>query len=186
MMPSTKIMVIRHAEVANGEPGAMPDGSPNPDALSATGWRRAEGLVGLFAPPDGQFRNPHLATPQHIFASGVAAQGRSLRPQQTVAPLAATLRLPIDTRYAKGDEAALAQAATTLGGILLIACEREAIPAIAQAILGSGGNAPRRWPGSRYDMVWLFVLPEGTRIWRFIQVPQRLLPDDLSEPIVPA
>jgi broad specificity phosphatase PhoE len=41
----SKIMVIRHAEKPNGEGGLMPDGTKNPEALTATGWRRANALV---------------------------------------------------------------------------------------------------------------------------------------------
>ena len=51
-MPTTKIMLIRHAEKPNGDggPGLMPDGAQNPEALTALGWTRANALVGLFAP----------------------------------------------------------------------------------------------------------------------------------------
>ena len=35
-MSTTKIMLIRHAEKPNGEPGVMPDGSQSGDALTAT------------------------------------------------------------------------------------------------------------------------------------------------------
>lgn len=31
----------------------MPDGAVNPDALTATGWERANALVGLFDPAGG-------------------------------------------------------------------------------------------------------------------------------------
>jgi broad specificity phosphatase PhoE len=43
-MSTTKIMLIRHAEKPNGEPGVMPDGSQSGDALTATGWERARRL----------------------------------------------------------------------------------------------------------------------------------------------
>jgi hypothetical protein len=39
-----------------------------------------------------------------------------------------------ETRYPRGEEAALVQAALALGGVVLIAWDREGIPAIAQAI----------------------------------------------------
>ena len=51
-MPAAKIMLIRHAEKPNGDggPGLMPNGVENPRALTLTGWKRANALVGLFNP----------------------------------------------------------------------------------------------------------------------------------------
>ena len=52
VMPAAKIMLIRHAEKPNGDggPGLMPSGVENPRALTLTGWKRANALVGLFNP----------------------------------------------------------------------------------------------------------------------------------------
>jgi broad specificity phosphatase PhoE len=182
-MPTTKIMVIRHAEKPNGEPGVMPDGSENAEALTATGWKRAEALVGLFAPADGRFTNPHLATPQTIFASGVSEEEPSLRPQQTVTPLAEKLGLHIRTDFPRGDEAELVEAAVAIGGVVLIAWQHEDIPDIAGDILGSDQGVPEHWKGHRFDLAWVFDRPDGGDRWTFIQVPQLLLPGDSDKPI---
>src|SRR5271165_6324909 len=117
-MPTTKIMVIRHAEKPNGEPGIMPDGSQNPEALTATGWSRARALVGLFDPPGGKFADPRLARPGSLFASG----SDSLRPKQTLTPLAEALKLVIDANYLKGQEDRLVAAAKNADGVTLVAC----------------------------------------------------------------
>jgi hypothetical protein len=178
-MATTEIMVIRHAEKPNGEPGLMPDGTEDPEALTPTGWRRAEALVGLFDPPSGQFADPYLARPETIFASG----NRSLRPQQTVMPLARKLALPINTIFVKGNEAKLAQTTMTVGGIVLISWQHEAIPAIAALILGSENGVPPKWPAHRFDLIWVFERPNGIGNWTFVQVPQMLLPGDSSKPI---
>ena len=69
-MPAAKIMLIRHAEKPNGEAGVMPDGTENPEALTATGWKRANALVGLFDPANGAGPRPPLAKPASLFASG--------------------------------------------------------------------------------------------------------------------
>ena len=161
----------------------MPDGTPNPEALTAVGWQRAGALAGLFAPPDGHFADPHLTTPHAIYAAGVAHHSESLRPQQTVAPLAAKLALSLNTAHPKGDEAALVQAATTIGGVVLIAWEHEAIPAIAGLVLGGSQGVPQHWPGDRFDLVWVFDRPDGNGTWSFTQVPQRLLAGDSAAPI---
>jgi len=176
-------MLIRHAEKPNGEPGIMPDGSQNPEALTATGWRRAKALADLFAPPGGQFTNPHLATPAAIFASGIGHHSKSLRPEQTVTPLATKLHLPIETKYPKGNEASLVQAATAVGGIVLIAWEHEVIPEIATLIRGSNRDIPSKWPDNRFDVVWVFDRPGGSGAWAFTQVAQQLLPGDSTIPI---
>ena len=173
-----KIMVIRHAEKPNGEPGVMSEGAENPKALTATGWKRAAALVGLFDPPSGQFA-PHLARPARLFASG----SESLRPQQTIAPLSEALKLPIDATFLKGEEARLVAAAKAAGGVVLIAWQHEAIPEIASLILGSPSGVPAKWPGQRYDVVWVFDRQDGD-VWSFSQTPEGLLPGDSTEPIV--
>jgi broad specificity phosphatase PhoE len=178
-MATTKIMVIRHAEKPNGEAGLMPDGRENPEALTPTGWRRAEAIIGLFDPPDGHFVDPRLARPESIFASG----NRSLRPQQTVMPLARKLGLLANTSFMKGNEFELVQTATTIDAIVLISWQHEAIPAIAALILGGEDGVPPKWPARRFDLIWVFDRPNGISTWTFAQVPQMLLASDSSEPI---
>jgi broad specificity phosphatase PhoE len=182
-MAQTKIMVIRHAEKPNGEPGLMPDGSQNDEALTAAGWKRAKALVGLFDPPDGRFATPLLARPQTLFASANSAASKSLRPEQTITPLAEALKLPINTNYTKGQEAGLVEAAKKGGGQVLIAWQHEDIPAIADLIRdGDTKHVPQRWQGHRFDLVWVFDLEDSGK-WSFAQVPQLLLPGDSPEPI---
>ena len=173
-------MVIRHAEKPpDGQPGVMPDGSPNPEVLSPTGWERAKALVGLFDPPNGMPAGSPLATPMRLFASGSS----SLRPAQTIMPLAAALgNLPIDTNYRKNRLVELVAATKGGEGPALVAWQHEDIPQIADLILGSAGGVPQRWPGDRFDLVWVFDSQEGDG-WRFTQVPQNLLPGDSQSPI---
>jgi broad specificity phosphatase PhoE len=174
---ANKIMVIRHAEKPNGETGVMPDGSENPEALTATGWRRARALAGLFDPPGGRFDDSRLARPQSLFASG----SESLRPAQTLAPLAAALALTVDTTHRKGHEEKLVVAAKAIGGVTLIAWQHEAIPAIAATIVGHADQIPPHWPAARFDLVWVFDLKDGG--WSFAQAPELVLPGDSAQPI---
>jgi len=106
-MPAAKIMLIRHAEKPNGDggPGLMPNGVENPRALTLTGWKRANALVGLFNPADGASPKPPLAKPRSLFASG----SESLRPKQTIAPLATALNLSVRS-FLKGQEPQLVAA----------------------------------------------------------------------------
>jgi broad specificity phosphatase PhoE len=176
-MPITKIMLIRHAEKPNGDPGLMPDGTQNPKALTALGWKRANALVGLFAPANGAAPRPPLARPASLFASG----SESLRPKQTITPLAAALTLPI-TIFLKGQEAELVAAVKGAASPALISWQHEAIPEIATLIRGRADGVPPVWPGHRFDLVWVFDLnSDGT--WSFAQAPELLLPGDSAKPI---
>ena len=178
-MTPSKIMIIRHAEKPNSEPGIMPDGAVNPEALTATGWKRANALVGLFDPAGGTSPRLPLAKPTRLFASG----SESLRPVQTITPLAAALgNLPINTAYRKNQLDKLVAAAKNGEGASLIAWQHEDIPAIAAPILGSASGVPPKWPGGRFDLVWVFDRQDGGT-WSFTQAPQLLLPGDSSAPI---
>jgi hypothetical protein len=186
-MPQTKIMVIRHAEKPGeptDEPGLMPDGTQNDKALTATGWKRAKALVGLFDPANGKFADPLLAKPKKLFASADSAATKSLRPKQTITPLAEALKVEIDTEFTKGEEAKLVEAAKQAGGVILIAWQHEVIPAIADLIRGGDKKGvPQHWPGhTRFDLVWVFDLKDSGK-WSFAQVPQLLLPGDSPDPI---
>jgi hypothetical protein len=178
-MSAAKIMVIRHAEKPNGNggPGLMPNGAENPKALTATGWKRANALVGLFNPADGASPRPPLAKPRSLFASG----SESLRPKQTIAPLAAALNLSVRT-FLKGQEAELVAAAKKAEDPVLISWQHEAIPGIAALIRSSANGVPPKWPDHRFDLVWVFDLqPSGA--WSFAQVPELVMPGDSAKPI---
>jgi len=182
-MPATKIMVIRHAEKPSDDgtiAGVAQDGSKNPEELVIRGWERAGALVRFFVPRDGRFTDPRLATPNIIFASAVAPHSKSLRSQHTVQGVANLLHKPVNLRHPKGDEASLASDAVAADGVVLIAWEHEAIPEIANSIMGDKTTCPQKWPGSRFDLVWVFDRPTGSGAWKFQQIAQMLLPDDES------
>lgn len=61
-------------------------------------------------------------------------------------------------------------------GIVLIAWEHQDIPGIANLVLGNSTTAPQKWPGDRFDIVWIFYLQNDAYL--FSQVPQRLLAGD--------
>jgi broad specificity phosphatase PhoE len=176
-MPATKIMLIRHAEKPNGDAGLMPDGTENPKALTTLGWTRANALVGLFAPANEALPRPPLARPASLFASG----SESLRPRQTITPLAAALNLPVAT-LPKGQEPGLVAEVKAAQGPALVSWQHEAIPEIATLIQGRADGVPPFRPGHRFDLVWVFDLnADGT--WSFTQAPQLLLPGDSAKPI---
>jgi hypothetical protein len=180
------IMVIRHAEKPledGSKTGIQEDGSSDPESLIVQGWQRAGALAHFFG---GQLPNA-LGAPSAIFASGIAPHSKSRRPQQTILPLCAKLkadgRAPlIDVSHSKGDETAMLADVMKQQGTVLISWQHEAIPDIANAILRSSTASPQKWPGSRFDLVWVFEAQAGGG-WRFSQVPQLLLAGDLDRPI---
>ena len=184
---ATKIMIIRHGEKPsdNGSVhGVDESGAHDPDELSVRGWQRAGALVRFFAPPNGTFSHPALATPTSIFAPLPSGHVKSVRSQHTVQPLARYLNRTVDLHHEKGDEDKLAQTATATQGVVLIAWEHQAIPDIAAAIVGHDHACPKKWPDSRFDMVWILDQKTGSG-WALTQVPQLVLPGDVGD-VIPA
>ena len=178
-MKAKKIMIIRHAEkpAESGAPFWVDiNGNQNPESLIPLGWQRAGALTVLFAPTDGKLQNPGIATPQYLYASGVAKHSNSQRPLETITPLSEKLGININSRYKKEDEADMIKDALGCDGIVLIAWQHQDIPGIANLILGNSTTAPQTWPGDRFDVVWVFDLQNGAYV--FSQIPQRLLAGD--------
>ena len=90
--PPATILIIRHAE-------KLTDGRQD---LSETGYKRAALLPKLF---DGS--RADLPVPQVLFATHMSKH--SNRPVETITPLAAALKLPIDSTIMDDDYAALAK-----------------------------------------------------------------------------
>jgi len=81
------------------------------------------------------------------------------------------------------EENALVADAVTKRGNILISWEHEAVPTIAGQIAGNSTIYPQKWPSERFDLVWVFDRGLGATNWTFTQVPQMLLPGDVSDPI---
>jgi broad specificity phosphatase PhoE len=185
-MPPRKLMLIRHGEK---QPDAGPppygidaDGNQNEHSLSPRGWQRAGALVPFFRETWAR----RIELPDAIYASKVGSTivmadghdvSQSLRPQQTVTPLADAIDLSkgLQTPFAVGEEAQLAQTIrANEGGVVLVAWEHNHIPIIAQAF---SSEAPASWPGSRFDVVWIFTRSKHDG-YAFKQVAQSLLAGD--------
>jgi hypothetical protein len=150
------------------------------------GWQRAGALATFFDPSCGPLQDPHLATPQFIYASKAVPHtgSDSLRPQETVTPLINKLDLDpscINFSFQKGQEDLVAESALARPGVVLICWEHKNLIAIVQGILRNQPETqgiPRKWPGSHYDLVWIFHWNASTSMYDFSQIPQLLLAGD--------
>jgi len=192
MAIARKIMLIRHAEKPEGAvQGVDANGNEGKEFLTVQGWQRAGALARFFAPASAQFQRPGIEQPQFLFASGPVSKkqkhagegSKSYRPEQTITPLSQLLgsTVPLNLNFVEGEEEQVAAAATACAGVVLIAWQHEDIPTIADAILGKTGVVPSKWPGDRFDVVWVFDVQEG--VYAFSQVPQMLLAGDLPSVI---
>jgi len=188
------LMVIRHAEkpTGSGKPyGITADGKQDSHSLTVQGWTRAGALTGLFDPREASGApaalRPGLSRPATVVAARPGSGGsNSRRPEETVTPLAAALGTQLNLTFALGQEAALVTWLTgTAGpsGPVLVAWEHDHIPAITAHLGGVTPKPPGSWPGSRFDIVYVFTRAAGGSGWAFAQVPQMLLAGDSPSPI---
>jgi len=185
-MAVIKIMLIRHAEKpddAGTTAGVAQSGARDPEELIVQGWQRSGALARFFSPIDGHFSDSRITTPNVIFAAAVAKHSKTLRPQHTVLCVADLIGLQLDLSHPKGDEDALVADALARDGVVLIAWQHEAIPGIANQILGNTTTCPQAWSGDRFDLVWVFDRLPNDQGWAFTQVPQMLLPGDKKDSI---
>ena len=182
--PSQVIMLVRHAEKptsATAPPyGVTFDGVRDPHALVVDGWNRAGALVELFAPAGTPMR-AGLTRPTAIFATRPSSANESLRPLQTLTPLAQRLQISVTQTYAFGEEAALAAGLLATPGVSLTAWQHQHIPLITQKLGFADLGVPTHWPSHRFDMV--FVFTRTGRTWSFAQVPQLVLAGDVATPL---
>src|SRR5579859_4416990 len=164
-MPASSIMIIRHAEEpddAGTDLGVDRHGMQNSHELSVRGWQRAGALVRFFNPLTdvGPVQKPGA-----IFATAITAQSKSLRPQGTVAPLGEDLAIDVDNRFTEGQEAELAEAVMAAAECVLICWHHGHIPAIVAALGTVAPSPPQKWPGARYDLVWMLTREDSD--WHF-------------------
>jgi broad specificity phosphatase PhoE len=170
-------MLIRHAEKpAGSSDGVREDGSSDKHSLIVRGWQRAGALVAFFTKPTA----PDIAVPAAIFASTTtddaslpSEEAKSLRPQETVAPLAAKLGIEVNATIAVGNEPALIALLNATDGVVLVAWEHKHIPTIAAGFI----QDPPDW-GDRFDAVWVLDRQAGGG-YRLSVVSQSLLAGDL-------
>ena len=172
------IMLIRHAEKpqTKGSPfGVTASGEEDNKSLLVQGWQRAGALVELFDPAVGSIRTG-LSKPTALFAAS-PAHGGSKRPLETITPLSARLSFNVNTKIKPSDTTGIANLLAATPGAPLAAWQHQYIPTIAQHLGTVNPTPPKKWPGNRFDIVWVFTR-QSDGSWAFTQVPQLLLAGD--------
>jgi hypothetical protein len=146
-----QIILIRHAD----EPA-----DPEDPHLSRAGVKRAERLVSFITTEPAMTR---FGLPVAVFATRTTKDGNGQRTQETVAPLARVLKLPVQTPFLGKDYAALAHLIVAdpayAGKTVLICWNHREIPQLATA-LGVTPEPPK-WKRSAFDRVYVISYHDG-------------------------
>jgi hypothetical protein len=146
-----QIILLRHAE--------KPADVENPH-LSPAGVKRAEQLVTFITKDPAMAR---LGMPVAVFATQTTKHDNGQRTQETVAPLARALKLPVQTpflskNYNKLAKQILANSAYS-GKTVLICWTRDEIPKLAAAL--GVKPQPAKWKESVFDRVYVISYQNG-------------------------
>jgi phosphohistidine phosphatase SixA len=137
MAPKT-ILVMRHAE--------KPDDPYNPD-LSKAGMERAARLA--------QYIPDQFGTPDFVIAAAVSPH--SMRPYQTVVPLAKEQQILIDSRIASSDYSYLAHRLINKskykGSLILLCWHHGQIPPLLDALTVPEGSYPSPWDKHVFNLI---------------------------------
>ena len=146
-----QIIVIRHAEKPEDHEERH---------LSKAGQARAEALVKFFTRDEHATRR---GLPQVLLACHPSHKGHTLRPRETLLPLAQHLKLEVQTPFESKDYAQLAHALlhdpAYRGKAVVVCWVHDSLPAFAAA-LGVTPEPPK-WKDSDYDSAYVITFPEG-------------------------
>ena len=145
-----QIILIRHAE--------KPADAKNPH-LSPAGVKRAGELVSFITADPAMLK---LGRPVAVFATQTTKRENGQRTQETVAPLARALKLPVQTPFLGRDYAGLAKQILKnpayAGKTVLICWNHEEIPQLVEAL---GVSPAPKWKGSVFDQVYVISYTGG-------------------------
>jgi hypothetical protein len=163
-----QVIIIRHAE--------KPDEG---NELNERGQERAAALVAYF---QGRPEVLQFKTPIAIYAQSPKKEDSSLRPLQTVKPLADALKLSVVQAYTRDEYPKMVEEILSnrdyKGKMVLICWEHKVIPDIARSLRAT--DAPAKWHGSVFDRTWMITF-NSRRDPSFKDLPQRLLFGDSAD-----
>ena len=147
MPKSATLLLIRHAEKS---------GDADDPELTSAGQARAQAYVAYFQALD--LDSARIAAPAWLIAKADDAESR--RGRLTLEPLAAALRLPIDTSLDEAQTGRLAQRlheeARYDGATTLVCWSHKHLPALTKALGAPKSLLPDGWPEDVFD--WLLRL----------------------------
>ena len=147
MSKTPRIMFIRHAE--------KPADSNNPH-LSPAGLKRAERLVSFMTTDPVVTR---FGLPVAVFATQTTKHDNGQRTQETVAPLARALKLPVRTPFLGEDFGSVALLILWnrefAGKTVLFCWNLEELPQLAAAL--GVTPEPSKWKGDVFDLVYVIT-----------------------------
>jgi hypothetical protein len=162
-----QIIIFRHGE--------KPDTG---NELDPQGQQRAQALVNFF---ENDPAVTQYGAPAAIYAMAPSSDDGSVRPIQTVTPLAQNLGLPINKNFTKDQGPAVVK--DILGNkkydgkMVLVCWEHKAIPGLAQDF--GYDSAPAKWKGSDFYSVWIFNLDTATgKVTSFKIISEHVMPGD--------
>ena len=161
-----QVILLRHAEKPDDEFDLQ---------LTERGRERARALVSFFTTAPAL---TNTGLPSLLFATKMTRTGKSQRPRETLEPLAAQLKLTIQTPYLAADYRALAHHVLTSpecdGKTVVICWVHEYLPELAAAF--GIKPTPPAWKSRVFDRVWVIRWHEERPELQIL--PQRLLPGD--------
>lgn len=162
-----QVVILRHAEKP-----------PEGDELDLKGRARAAALAPYFIGSSMVFQ---FGTPVAIFAQKPDRKHTSLRPIQTITPLASSLNLSVNTSYEQDQYPEMATEILTNvkydGKLVIICWSHDVIPEMSKTF--GVVDAPTKWKSKVFDRLW--VLTYGNGIVQFQDLPQCLMYEDSSK-----
>lgn len=159
-----RIILLRHAEKPASEADIH---------LSERGRERARALA-AWATNSPVW--PTNEPPVVVFACQPTGQAPSVRAVETITPLAAQLRLPVQTPFAAKDAPALARQILddpALKGKTVVICwVRDELPLLARSFGVKAGGG--KWKKETFDRVWLITFQNASPV--LTELPQTLAP----------
>jgi hypothetical protein len=164
-----RVILLRHSEKPASEADVH---------LSEEGAARARALVPLLTT---NLLSATNGLPVALFAPQSTAHGHGRRPYETIAPLAAHLKLPVQRPFLAADYRALAKRVLKdpafEGKTVLICWVHDYLSALAKEL--GVRPKPSSWKGDVYDRLWVITYRNGRAV--LTDSPQNLLPGDSKE-----
>ncbi len=154
--------------------------------LSTRGWQRAYGLVPLFTMDERLTPYGHISA---LFAPKPDNCYNSVRPIQTLTPLAKKLDLKINSKFELCPDGMQAMVDEIMHShkydntTIWIAYEHKHIPTLANLFKKASSQQnikiPDTWPNQSFDRIWILEFDTKTNaLMSFKNMPQRLLIHD--------